>query len=599
MTNLENKPKRIFMAALLALLSTIGITLTIKTADKTVLGNSIYSLVIFSGIYVLLRYCLSLARNRNKNIGAAIVSLVLSISLVWGRNTMMFDDAQVFSAQSCLRILLIWPLWFGLIRVLFSLHIKDTLVQEQTIVKITRFASMRRGLITIWAVILICWLPYLIAYFPGVYGYDGPGQIGEFLTHNINSHHPVLHTYLLGITIGRLKSPWWLGAAIYSAFQTLVLSFALADVTSFIARHTRSLLLPLGSLVVFALLPFYPIMAVTTTKNVIFTGLFIGLELQLIKIAWEKDYFNDWRKALLFGIISFLSMAFLRQAMYVYVLTVIILCCLLKHSRSRLLLTAGVAVGVFMLYSGPILSSFNITTNRDDAIKEALSVPECQIARAVVRHPHDYQGQKLKEVKKFIPDYSNYRGPLEAISDPVKTTFNAKAVRQEPLEFIKLYFAVGRKYPAEYVNAFCRLTVQLWYPGMNKDTLAFGEPYYEVHSLSLLPSQPRSTFGKSLLPSFKKAVDTFSNRQYYEKIPMVSLLFSAALPFFIMIVGIGKILVDKQRQSLVVFIMPLIFWGILLVFSPVILLRYVLPLISIEGLLMLPIVNDFCNGKRR
>lgn len=225
MVDLKTKRKRILVAALLALLATFGIAMTIKTSDKTVLGNSIYSLVIFSGSYTLLKHCLFLARNRRKDIGALIISLVFAICLVWGRNTMLFDDARVFSVLTCIRIFLIWPLWFGLIRALFSLHIKDALVQEQAIVKINRFASTKRGVVIIWAVILLCWLPYLLAYFPSVYGYDGPGQIGEFLTHNINSHHPVLHTYLLGVTIGKLKSPWWLGAAVYSFFQTLVLSF--------------------------------------------------------------------------------------------------------------------------------------------------------------------------------------------------------------------------------------------------------------------------------------------------------------------------------------------------------------------------------------
>lgn len=598
MVDLKTKRKRILVAALLALLATFGIAMTIKTSDKTVLGNSIYSLVIFSGSYTLLKHCLFLARNRRKDIGALIISLVFAICLVWGRNTMLFDDARVFSVLTYIRIFLIWPLWFGLIRALFSLHIKDALIQEQAIAKINRFASTKRGLVIIWAVILLCWLPYLLAYFPSVYGYDGPGQIGEFLTHNINSHHPVLHTYLLGVTIGKLKSPWWLGAAVYSFFQTLILSFALADVSAFIAKHSRSLLLSLGSFLTFALLPFYPIMAVTTTKNVIFTALFIILELQVIKIAWGKEYFNNWKNVVVFGVISFLSMAFLKQAMYVYILTIVILCFLLKHGCRRLLFTAMITVGLFMLYSGPVLSSLKVTNNRDDAIKESLSIPEVQIARAVVRHPHDYQGEQLKEVKRFIPNYDNYRGPFEAISDPVKTTFNAEAVRQEPWEFIKLYCAVGRKHPGEYVNAFSRLTVQLWYPGMNKDTSAFGEPYYEVHSLSLLPNQPRQTFGKSLLPSFKKVVDAFSNRQYYEKIPLVSLLFSAALPFFILTVSLGKVIVDKQKHYWAMFIMPVIFWLVLLVFSPVILLRYVLPLVSVEGLLILPLVNGIYSGRK-
>ena len=78
----------------------------------------------------------------------------------------------------------------------------------------------------------------------------------------------------------------------------------------------------------------------------------------------------------------------------------------------------------------------------------------------------------------------------------------------------------------------------------------------------------------------------------------MSLLFSAALPFIIMTVSLGKVIISKQKHYLVILIMPVIFWLILLVFSPVILLRYVLPLVGVEGLLMLPVVNGFYNSRK-
>ena len=58
-----------------------------------------------------------------------------------------------------------------------------------------------------------------------------------------------------------------------------------------------------------------------------------------------------------------------------------------------------------------------------------------------------------------------------------------------------------------------------------------------------------------------------------------------------MLIGIVRSLIDKNRQDLMLYVMPFVFWIFLLVFSPVILLRYVLPLISIEGLLLMPILN--------
>ncbi|MBB1062624.1 DUF6020 family protein [Limosilactobacillus fastidiosus] len=595
--NLKDNQKSVISALILSLLSTFGIAITIKVNDKTVIGNSIYSLVIFIGLYLLFQHLFLLVKDRRKDIGAIIIALFFSTSLVLGRNTLLLDDALAFSPVTYIKILMITPCWFALVRSLLSYKIKSSLLDKNVVNKITSFLALKHGLIVIWIIIILFWLPYFIAFFPGIYGYDGPVQVNEFITHNINSHHPVLHTYLLGITIGKLKAPWWIGATVYSALQSLVFSFSLAYLVSFLAQYTKALILILGSWIAFMIIPFYPIMAVTTTKNVIFTALFIILEIQFLKIIWIKDYLHNWVTILSFGIISFLSMAFLKQAMIVYILTVLILSYLFKNNRKQLIVTAAIAVGVFVVYSGPFLTSFNVINNHNDALKETLSIPECQMARAIVRHPQNNKSQ-IREVKRYIPDYRNYKGPLEAISDPVKTTFNAKYVRKDPLKFLKLYLAIGAKYPSEYINAFCRLTVQLWYPDMNKDTLSF-EPYYEIQSLVLLPNQKQKTFRKGLFPAFQRKVGSFSCRQDYEKLPILSLLFSAATPLFIIIISAGSVIVEKQKRYLAVFIMPIIFWSILLAFSPVILLRYVLPLISIEGLLLLPLFNNFSHKSER
>ena len=58
-----------------------------------------------------------------------------------------------------------------------------------------------------------------------------------------------------------------------------------------------------------------------------------------------------------------------------------------------------------------------------------------------------------------------------------------------------------------------------------------------------------------------------------------------------MLIGIASVWQDRDRKNLMLYVMPFIFWIFLLIFSPVILLRYVLPLISMEGLLLMPILN--------
>ena len=46
-------------------------------------------------------------------------------------------------------------------------------------------------------VILLCWLPVWLAYYPGLWNYD-PWQVDQVITGIYSKHHPLLHTLLLG-----------------------------------------------------------------------------------------------------------------------------------------------------------------------------------------------------------------------------------------------------------------------------------------------------------------------------------------------------------------------------------------------------------------
>lgn len=46
--------------------------------------------------------------------------------------------------------------------------------------------------------ILLCWLPILLAYYPGIFAYDASNQVMQVINHDYTTHHPLVHTLLLG-----------------------------------------------------------------------------------------------------------------------------------------------------------------------------------------------------------------------------------------------------------------------------------------------------------------------------------------------------------------------------------------------------------------
>jgi len=90
---------------------------------------------------------------------------------------------------------------------------------------------------------------------------------------NMTTHHPVIHTLLLGggIQLGRLLGSDNLGLFFYSMFQTVVLALTL----SYTVYYTKKLKMPnvvrLILLGIYALVPMFPLYAMSGVKDTFYT----------------------------------------------------------------------------------------------------------------------------------------------------------------------------------------------------------------------------------------------------------------------------------------------------------------------------------------
>ena len=57
--------------------------------------------------------------------------------------------------------------------------------------------SGRKAFWIAFGTLVLCWLPVLIAFFPGITGYDIDGQAAQIYSGSYNTHHPLLHTLFL------------------------------------------------------------------------------------------------------------------------------------------------------------------------------------------------------------------------------------------------------------------------------------------------------------------------------------------------------------------------------------------------------------------
>ena len=143
------------------------------------------------------------------------------------------------------------------------------------------------------AALLVCWSPFLIAFFPGSVCWDlGEMAAQYFGLRQINTWHPVFLTGLYGalLSFGRLFSSDNLGTALYMLLQTLALSYAFARTMELLRRWGLPRWFWLAALGFFGLTPLFGGYAQSICKDTFYTAFLLLFALNAMEVlaGWEQ-----------------------------------------------------------------------------------------------------------------------------------------------------------------------------------------------------------------------------------------------------------------------------------------------------------------------
>ena len=244
---------------------------------------------------------------------------------------------------------------------------------------------------------------HLLAFFPGIINYDFEGEIVQYLTGEYLASHPIFHTVLTGVLyrLGTLVfGSATGGAATYSVFQLLCLSAMFAWCCCFLQKRVplwATLLLTAAM----AILPYNGVLAISTIKDTLFTGLCAMLCLTLWEIAEAPEAFLSRKRNLarLFGIC--LTMSLLRHnavfATLPALLVVILLC---RNGRKKAV--AACAVTLLFCLAAPRCLQY-ATHAKALLSSELMSVPCQQLMRTASRAT-DLTEEEYDEISACFSD---------------------------------------------------------------------------------------------------------------------------------------------------------------------------------------------------
>lgn len=434
----------------------------------------------------------------------------------------------------------------------------------------------KANFVSLWIVIFLCWLPILLACYPGIFSYDAnyqSSQVGEFL--QLNTHHPVIHTLFLGGCVYLGKSILHsanTGLLVYSILQMLINSAIFAYCLYYIKKLKVSSFIFVLCFLFYAIMPFNSILSICATKDALFGSLFLLLVLLLCEMSLHPDFFFcSLKKPLLFICVCFLLLIFRNNMLYAFCISIPFLIFIYRNHRKTILIMLAFPIILLKLYEGILYPALEVAPGDS---REAYSVIMQQYACVYNQCTLNESDRELLLQLMDDADWKKYE-PRKA--DAVKDNFNTRNFEKNIGTYLKLWAKMGVQYPSHYLNAYLQLTCGYWYPGDTLPDSTTYRKYIEIYDAGEI------TF-TSKWPWLFEKVRMLGMESSYQNIPVLSLLFSPGTYIWALLFLVSISLYRHKYRIFTVMLLPAaLFLTILL--GPVALLRYLYPIILCVPLL--------------
>lgn len=546
---------------------------TIGTFELLLIGILIYKM--YSSYY----------NKRNKdNIIFIIVSILFSLFMLIGDTfnktdsfKLMFDNLRIFML-TIIRFSGYFILFKLLVTKLFEFT-DNKIFKCENKNKYLDFIFNKHPFISSIVIMLICWLPYIISFYPAILSPDPSNQIKQFFgikTHYnesvimldenilITNHHPVAHTLLLGgcVKIGRIFGSDNLGLFIYSIIQISILVSVLAFTIKYMKKLNTPIWLRLCTLIIYSLIPVYPLYAMSAVKDVIFGSLIILYIIFIFDLI--KFRYLSIKKCLYVGLLLLIIMLFRNNGYHVILLSMPFIILSNKKYILKLLGLFLIPMLIYKSYTNIILPKHHIT---EGSIREMMSIPFQQTARFVLYHENELS-KKDKEIIDNILDISDLKERYEpTFADNVKNRFNKHTTDKDLKEYFNVWLKGLIRHPETYIEATLNNTFGYYYPNTYR--------WYIYYNYDSRLQEAGFNYHYNNLEGTRKVLSSYGVAFPY--IPILGLIVNIGFSTWLIIVMFAYIIKLKQYIYLN-YLIPSVILILVCIASPVnTYFRYALP----------------------
>lgn len=545
--------------------------------------NSIFSVFVWILCFYAVKISLETIYLQDKRawLIAVILSFLFTAAMLFGVRldsveNVNFKDISLWVSLpvlTCLFTVLVRKFW----NFLGGMEEKRAVLMAQNLTVQTPQMKERTANLLTFLFLLLCWLPVLLAVYPGFFVYDAQDEYLQVASRTFSTHHPLVHVLLLGgiiCAVHKVTDSYNLGIACYTVFQMILVSGGFTFLLSYLRKKKVSKTLRFISMLYFGFFPVIVMFTLCSAKDALFSTALLLLLICLLEMNLNSDSFFTSKGWLLLIGASATGMMLLRNnGLYAFVFLIPFLAFYQKKYRKRVLIWAAISIAGCLLINGGLRVAFQAD---DSENQEILTVPIQQLARTYKYEPEVFSEEDVKTLHEILPEEAlvMYNARL---SDPVKYRFRNDAFAADKSKYIKLWAKIGLKKPLSYINAWLMTSYGFWYP----DTVI---NVYAGNSVFTFTYKDSSYFGYEVeLPGVRDSKIPWLDEVYrrlsleieQEKVPIVSMLFSPGGLFWLFAFVFSYMLYRKNYHILMPCIMVLAVW-LTVILGPTYLPRYVL-----------------------
>lgn len=521
------------------------------------------------------------------------LSLVFSLCMTWG---VMLDTNNCFSSAwdcavmtFCLFFALYPCIWF------ITRKLNDFAEGSPAWSVIPANPRLIRNTKRIcFVIIIIIWLLIYLGMYPGLYGYDAPYFMQQYMYDAIAVRiYPAYTTvfyklFCLGLNLGGSNES---ALALVMALQGALSLFGIWRILCFLETYIYSAKTIVFTALFYTMLPTHAILSFSSTTDAPFVVFFSMCVIHSIRIVLDRDaYWKDPKNWLSFGGWMVLLCLTRLNGIYVLLVFAVFIPFYLKKTRVKTTLAFLSAALIFQTCQGVINNYYGIT-KETSAISSMLSIPVQQIGRV-----HENAYDKLSEeewgvIYRYIPSDMFYIYNYQpCISDVLmRQAKNEELLAQNPGTFLKMYVTVLTRAPVECLQAGLLSCIGLWYPDKYYSDWRMYHPFIEYQMFTDDPGyrseflaihrQSKLPFVDKLLSELYGEVRAEGVPVEFDDIPIFSTFTRIGLYFFAVIYAFFYLLY-RRRFCFLPCIGLVLGVVICVILGPVTFYRYCAPMIS-------------------